>query len=90
MTASHLDGMQFNFRTTHVEYLAERVALRQDMAELFGDRLRSPTIVGQKVFTSSGSHHFSCGLTSDPMLGHVQFVQYSHLNLSGYYMYHQD
>lgn len=43
MTVSHLDGMQFNFRAIHVEYLVERVALRQVMGELLGDRLRSPT-----------------------------------------------
>jgi len=64
MTASNLDGMQFNFRTMHVEYLVQRVALRQVTAELFCDRL---PIVSQKVFTSSGPQHFSCGLTSDPI-----------------------
>jgi hypothetical protein len=79
--------MQFNFRAMHVEYLVERVAMRQVMAELFGDRL---PIVSQKVFTSSGPQHFSCGFTSDLMLGHIQFIQFNPLNLNGYYMYYQD
>jgi hypothetical protein len=90
MSAYHLDRMQFNFRAMHVEYLVERVAMRQVTAELFGNRLPSPTDRQSESLHYARPTALLMWLQFRPDAWPHSTHSINPLNLSGYYMYHQD